>query len=68
MQYSYILNLFSSALFISSNFPFICGRSFFLSFFLFLSFRATFFFANADYRLIRMTPPPPVLRISEGFL
>jgi hypothetical protein len=44
--------LFSSALPISLNFPFICVIIFFLS------FRAIFCFNNTDYRLIWMTSPP----------
>jgi hypothetical protein len=53
--------LFSSALFTSLSIPFICIISFFLS------FRATFCFTNSDYRLTRITSPPPhLLRISEG--
>jgi hypothetical protein len=34
----------------------------------FLTFRVTCRFTNTDYNLIRMTPTPKLLRISEGLL
>jgi hypothetical protein len=55
MLYSDIFYLFSSALLISLNFPFICVLNF-------LSFRATFCFTNPDDLC------PQLLRIIEGLL
>jgi hypothetical protein len=54
-------NSFSSALNILLNYPFFC-------FLRFLSFRVIFSFINPAYRLIRMTCPLKLIRISEGLL